>query len=241
MAPQEGKSFFTSLNGYYNTDALSDVTVTCGGQVFKAHKIILSAHSKCFATALNGNWKEGSEGNIRIDDFDPDVVDAMLRFMYSFEYSSDHDTPRMVFDVRVYQIADKYGITALKNEVKKQFKAAVASEWTANDFSVAANLVYVTTPSRDRGLRDIVMETIRENIDYLVDHNNFDELLRSTPDLAADLISELYGRTASPETQYQCPDCGAQFWVKNDSRDWSCPCCRWRTSDWSEYQIEWIR
>ncbi|KAI1017750.1 hypothetical protein LB504_004001 [Fusarium proliferatum] len=240
MAPQGEKGFFASLKEYYDTGALSDVTVTCGVQVFKVHKIVLSAHSKCFAKALNDHWKEGSEGNIDIDDFHPGVVDALLRFMYSYEYDNDQDTPRMLFDVRVYQIADKYGITALKDEVKKPFEAAVNREWITDDFPIAANLVYVTTPSQDRGLRDIIVEVMRKNIEHLAGVNKFDELLRTTPDLAVDLVTCLSGRTALPETQYQCPDCGAQFWVNDDPEDWSCPCCTWKTSDWSGFKIEWV-
>ncbi|KAF5548959.1 n-carbamoyl-l-amino acid hydrolase [Fusarium mexicanum] len=212
MAPPEEKGFLSSLAGYYNTDALSDVTVTCGDQVFKAHKIILSAHSKCFAVALNGNWKEGSEGIIRIDDFDPDVVDAMLRFMYSLEYSNDHDTSRMIFDVRLYQIADKYDIAELKDEVKEQFQRAVGSGWNTSHFPIAANLVYMTTPSQDRGLRDIVFEAVSKNIKTLVGLDSFDELLRTTPDLAADLIPDLCGRIESPEPADECPECGALLW-----------------------------
>ncbi|KAL9566570.1 hypothetical protein ACKAV7_009485 [Fusarium commune] len=152
MAPQGVEGFLASLKEYYNTDALSDVTVTCDGQVFKAHRIILSAHSKCLAKALNGSWKESSEGNIDIKDFEPNVVDAMLRFVYSFEYNNAEGTPPIVFDAHMYQIADKYDIAALKTESKNN----------------SANLVYVSTPSEDRGLRDIVVETASENIDQLV-------------------------------------------------------------------------
>ncbi|KAG7412872.1 BTB/POZ domain-containing protein 8 [Fusarium oxysporum f. sp. rapae] len=173
---------------YYNTDALSDVTVTCDGQVFKAHRIILSAHSKCLAKALNGSWKESSEGNIDIKDFEPNVVDAMLRFVYSFEYNNAEGTPPIVFDAHMYQIADKYDIAALKTESKNKFELAIANGWATDDFPVAANLVYVSTPSEDRGLRDIVVETASENIDQLVGKDGFCELIRETPDFAADLI-----------------------------------------------------
>lgn len=69
-----------AVASYYNTGALSDVVVACDDQEFKVHGVILSAHSKYFATALNGNWKESSEKKIEIKDFDASVVEAMLRF-----------------------------------------------------------------------------------------------------------------------------------------------------------------
>ncbi|KAF5554419.1 hypothetical protein FPHYL_8439 [Fusarium phyllophilum] len=143
---------------------------------------------------LNGNWKESSEGNIDIKDFDPGVVDAMLRFIYSFEYDNTQGTPPMIFDARMYQIADKYDIAALKTESKKKFELTIANGWATDDFPVAANLVYVSTPSEDRGLRDIVVETARKNIDQLVGKDGFCELTRETPDFAADLIPFLCGK-----------------------------------------------
>lgn len=48
---------FNTVASYYNTDTFSDVVVACNDQEFKVHGVILSAHSKFFAKALNGNWK----------------------------------------------------------------------------------------------------------------------------------------------------------------------------------------
>ncbi|KAF9776116.1 hypothetical protein IL306_005749, partial [Fusarium sp. DS 682] len=184
MAPQGVEAFLTSLKEYYNTDALSDVTVACDGQEFKAHRIILSTHSKCFAKALNGDWKvghipvvenapligfkESSERKIDIKDFDPSVVEAMLRFIYSFDYTNTYGTSTMVFDAQMYQIADKYDIPALKAESKNKFDLAVTTGWSMDDFPITVTVVYQSTPAEDRGLRDIVVETARKNIDELL-------------------------------------------------------------------------
>ncbi|KAM6513557.1 hypothetical protein FALCPG4_015951 [Fusarium falciforme] len=87
MAPQAVETFLSSLEDCYNTNTFSDAVVACDGQEFKVHRMILSAHSKYFAKELNGNWKESSEKKIDIKDFDASVVEAMLRFMYSFDYN----------------------------------------------------------------------------------------------------------------------------------------------------------
>ncbi|KAK7419798.1 hypothetical protein QQX98_003171 [Neonectria punicea] len=137
MAPQKLKSFLSSLKDYYNTDTLSDVVVTCDGQEFKVHGVILSAHSKYFATALNGKWKESSEKKIEIKDFDASVVEAMLRFMYSFDYTNTYSTSTMVYDAQVYQIADKYDVPALKEHSKAKFGVAITAGWSMDDFPLA--------------------------------------------------------------------------------------------------------
>ncbi|KAI1049891.1 hypothetical protein LB506_001898 [Fusarium annulatum] len=202
MAPQGVEGFLASLKEYYNTDYLSDITVTCEGHVFKAHRIILSAHSKCFAKMLNGNWKESSEGNVEIKDFDPEESEHGVN-------DNTQGTPPMTFDAHMYQIVDKYDIAALKTESKKKFELSIANGWATDDFPVAANLVYVLTPSEDRGLRDLVVEIARKNIDQLVSKDGFRELTRETPDFSADLIPFLCGKGSGPRfvQTYTCQSC----------------------------------
>ncbi|KAF5712000.1 n-carbamoyl-l-amino acid hydrolase [Fusarium mundagurra] len=167
MAPQGVEEFLKSLGEYHNSDALSDVIVVCDGQEFKAHRVILSAHSKFFAKALNGNWKESSERKIDIKDFDPSIVEAMLRFLYSFEYTNTYGTSSMVFDAQMWQIADKYDIPALMTESKKKFEIAVTTGWSMDDFPTAVAIVY---ESALPGLRDLVVVTASKNIDKLLDN-----------------------------------------------------------------------
>ncbi|KAK7419839.1 hypothetical protein QQZ08_010673 [Neonectria magnoliae] len=168
------------MASYYNTDVLSDVVVACDGQEFKVHGVILSAHSKYFATALNGSWKESSEKKIKIKDFDASVVEAMLRFMYTFDYTNTYSTSTMVYDAQVYQIADKYDVLALKENSKAKFGVAITTGWSMDDFPLAITVVYESTPSADRGLRDLVVETSRKNIDKLLGHDGFMGVLLAT-------------------------------------------------------------
>ncbi|KAF4958473.1 hypothetical protein FGADI_2396 [Fusarium gaditjirri] len=186
MAPQGVEGFLA----YHNSDALSDVNVTCDGQEFKAHRLILCAHSKFFAKALNGDWKESSERKIDIKDFDPSVVEAMLRFMYSFEYSNTYGTSSMVFDAQMWQIADKYDIPALMAESKKKFGIAVTTGWSMDDFPLAVTIVY---ESALPGLRDIVVQTASEKIEELIKKDGFCELMRAAPHFTADLVHFICG------------------------------------------------
>jgi len=45
----------------YETSALSDLTITCGGQVFAVHKVILYVQSDYFRTLLDGPFKVSPE------------------------------------------------------------------------------------------------------------------------------------------------------------------------------------
>lgn len=124
----------------------------------------------------------------------------------------------MVYNAQIYQIADKYIISALKEHATAKFAVAIDEDWMLNDFLVAVAIVYESTPLNDRGLRDLVVDTFCKHIDTLVDRDSFDELLRKTPDFAADLVPSLYGK------RYACHLCG---YVIRDSIDrfWACPNC----------------
>ncbi|KAF5680539.1 hypothetical protein FDENT_8361 [Fusarium denticulatum] len=230
MAPHGVEEFLKSLKEYHNSDALSDVIVTCDGQEFKAHRVILSAHSKCFAKALTGDWKESSERKIDIKDFDPSIVEAMLRFVYSFEYTNTYGTSSMVFDAQMWQIADKYDIPALMAESKKKFEIAVTTGWSMDDFSTAVAIVY---ESALPGLRDIVLVTTSKNIDKLLDKDGFSELMRTTPHFTADLVPFLCGTSSKSVCLYKCPSCGETFRGEFSQGKYYCPNCSSARSDWS--------
>ncbi|KAH7110417.1 BTB/POZ protein [Dactylonectria estremocensis] len=78
MPRQLFESFQSSLKEYYNTEILSDAVISCEGQEFKVHRLILSIHSQYFAKELNGPWKEASDKKIEIRDFDAGVVEYAM-------------------------------------------------------------------------------------------------------------------------------------------------------------------
>ncbi|KAI8648938.1 BTB domain-containing protein [Fusarium sp. Ph1] len=237
MAPPAFERFLLSLKDYYNAAALSDAAVVCDDQEFKVHRVILSAHSKYFATELNGSWKESAEKKIEIKDFDVSVVEAMLRFMYSFDYSNTYGASTMVYEAQVYQIADKYDIPALKEHSKSKFGAAITTGWSLDDFPLAITVAYASTPSEDRGLRDLAVEVSRKNIDKLLGHDGFCELLRKTPDFSADLIPFLSGKPSTNTPRYKCPSCHHEFRGEFSGMSYYCPNCSHKRSDWTSYRI----
>ncbi|KAF4122719.1 BTB protein, partial [Geosmithia morbida] len=197
------EKFVSSLKDYYNTDTLTDFVVVCGDQEFKVHGVILSGHSKYFATLFNGNWKESADKRITISDFEPCIVEAMLQFMYSFDY--DTDSTGLVHDAEVYQIADKYDVPGLKAHAQKKFSASLSGRWNVFGFFVAIPVVYESTPPTDRGLRDLVIEAAQRHMGEVIKEDGFDDLIRTAPDFAAELIPALYRKLPSVVTYKKGP------------------------------------
>lgn len=175
-----------------------------------------------------------------IEDFDASVVEAMLCFMYSFDYTNSDGTSSMVYNAQVYQIADKYDIQALKAHSKTKFGAVITRGWNTSDFPLAISVVYETTPLEDRGLRDLVVEKSRKNINELLKNDDFSKLLRETPDFAADLIPFLCEKPATPVPipRYECPSCHHSFRAEFSQGAYHCPSCGKKRSNWDIYQTE---
>ncbi|KAK2468564.1 hypothetical protein H9L39_19723, partial [Fusarium oxysporum f. sp. albedinis] len=149
---------------------------------------------------------ESSDRVIEIMDFDPTIVEAMARFIYCFDYESPADTSAMVFHAKVYQIADKYGIEALKRLSASSYRTSIDEGWEAADFPTAIALAYITTPPEDRGLRDIAVDVAVKRLGTLMNRDTFRETLSDNTDLAADIIRFMH-RKWGKVGEYKCSIC----------------------------------
>lgn len=182
--------------------------------------------------------QESSDGVIELKGDDPRVVEAMLQFMYMFEYNGS-DQGRispMLFNVRVYSLADKYGVSALKLRAKEKFEAAAKACWDLDDFPHVISEVYRSTPPTDRGLRDIVVRVAHEHIDVLSQKSSFRRALGETAGFAADVNHHLVRRQLPDLKRYKCPSCGHTWQaVLPCGGPYCCLHCGNRRSDWNDH------
>jgi len=61
----------------------SDVIIRCGDKVFDCHKIILASRSQVFKTMLEADMKEKMNGDIEIKNMDKEVLEDLLKYIYS--------------------------------------------------------------------------------------------------------------------------------------------------------------
>ncbi|KAH7195394.1 BTB/POZ protein [Fusarium oxysporum] len=227
------EEFGASLKNYFNNTTLSDATIRCEGRYFSVHSLILFCHSEYFRKQLDGPWKESSERVIDILDFDPPIVEAMTLFLYCFDYESPADSSAMMFHAKVYQIADKYGIEALKRLSATKFRASIDENWKTDDFPLAIALAYTTTPPEDRRLRDIIVQVAFNNIGTLMSRDAFCETLSDNPNLATDIIRFMHEKRGELE-EYKCSTCESVFLIGtvtieiSNSPPMYCPRCKAR-------------
>ena len=71
--------------------------------------------------------------------------------------------PRMMNNVLVYAVAEKYDIPDLKDLAKGKFQSLARSKWPHDDLYALAEEVFSTTPDTDMGLRQIVLDLCEQN------------------------------------------------------------------------------
>lgn len=226
--PKSSKS--TRSSYAVNLNSFRSCATVIGGFV-QGEGILVSVSNKSQETAA---------GVIELKEDNSRAVEAMLRFMYTFDYdSSGSDWERaspILFNVEVYSIAEKYGVLPLKLQAKEKFEKAIQNCWDMDDFSPAITEIYNSTPTTDRGLRDAVVEISHEHICRLLEKHAFRDVLEETAGFAADVTQQMASSDTAMEN-YRCPNCG-KCWkaVVPASGTYYCIQCGYRQSNWEKYK-----
>ena len=92
----------------YKDDSLTDVTITCGGKEFRAHKVILASQSPVFKKMFEIDMKEKRSGVIEVPDITPAVMSDLLAYLYTGTAPHVDTLARELLNV-----ADKYELPRL--------------------------------------------------------------------------------------------------------------------------------
>ena len=169
---------------------------------------------------------------VKLPEDDATLVHQMLAFLYSCDYDDAHPTQhRYEFDARMYALADKYGIEDLKDFAQYKLSLVLPYRWDSLAFDPpmfvkALRVIYTTTLSSDRGLRDLVIPAIKHHRVKLRNNADFMEMLGSGLDdggFAADVFDALL-ELVQPKT-YQCTRCPVVTFperFKEEVHCWQC-------------------
>ncbi|KAK7799852.1 hypothetical protein U0070_016271 [Myodes glareolus] len=86
-----------------------DCCLVVAGQEFRAHKVILAAHSPIFRAMFELGMGENKKNHVEIHDLEPEVFKAMMGFIYTGKEPDFHSIADAVLAA-----ADKYGLQRLK-------------------------------------------------------------------------------------------------------------------------------
>lgn len=145
---------------------------------------------------------------------EPLVVESMLRYIYTFDYSDatcrDSDTIKspMLQNVHVHKIAHKYDIPGVAKLAHSKFEQSARANWKYPSFADAAMLVFTSAADRERQLRDTVISVATEHAGELKEADcgaHFREAVGAVPSLGL----ALWQKQAVVETKRcRCLACG---------------------------------
>lgn len=165
-----------------------------------------------------------------IHEDDPVMIESMICFIYRGDYSDSGGSKEpLAFNAGVYATGDRYDVPMLKDLAEIKFSAALTkftmSMTTALVQSI--NVIYNTTLSSDRGLRECVFPILAKHKFALRRNGEFMGLFKSglaDGGFAEDVMDAWMG-TDSDQTctgrRWYCRTCPRQG-VGNESR---CPGC----------------
>lgn len=200
-----GTSYFIdNLKETFKQGEDCDLTITCGARRWQVHKLILCLHSQVFKKMLRGPFKvskhggepspctlitiwsqEGSQAEVALENDDPDVLDSIFHYMYTFECGHMYlpSTParmwKLVMCMRVAKAADFYSMPHLGTAARQRFNSYL---------SIGYSILCSSSREFDPDVADAISEAFCED--------GYDQFRRPLLGIAAQNLEEL---KAQPE------------------------------------------
>ncbi|KAK4544581.1 hypothetical protein LTR36_004153 [Oleoguttula mirabilis] len=184
------------VTGFFDQEAFSDVTVKFGTRERKCHKMILCSTSQYFNDLCGPgkSFAESSQLVVELKDDDEEAVEAMLRWLYTFDYEKragvEKQGPTLNFHLNVYVVSDKYLLAALQEESINPLQSDL--EATEEDELVAfIQEVCYGHQSFPQAVMDVVDKARDGRLDVLLEHSAFRDMMLRDPELCLSVVDKL--------------------------------------------------
>ncbi|KAK2803049.1 hypothetical protein FQN50_007130 [Emmonsiellopsis sp. PD_5] len=216
------KALLESIKSCLKTSHFSDLVIKTREKEHKVHKIIICGQSTVFSRMLSGDWKEANEGVVNLMDDHPIAIEAMINFMYTLKYynEDDKESKSALFHTRVYEVAEKYQMESLKELAQEKIEEILTDSSELEDYIPIIKHAYSPLPSVNARFRDRVSRDCFGQMGWLLGHDEFLDVLQTTPDFRADIQRHLkVFRYAA------CGECHAPLCVPDGKAEFFCSSC----------------
>ncbi|KAK4499360.1 hypothetical protein PRZ48_009873 [Zasmidium cellare] len=208
-------AFFARLR---ELDQLCDFTITSNGTEWKVHRLVLSAHSKVLEKACSGDFagrlKEASHRTLDLSEYDHDIVDGLVEYLYHFKYDSATEKHHqhqgaLTFHVQMCILGDKYDMESLKNVAAHQFKLTLRTNCSPEDFADAARYAYDASPVTEE-IRKAIVSKATQDPKVGVDPEGktpFEDVMEEYPELAVAIAKAACANSEDRWSYFECGNC----------------------------------
>ena len=192
----------------FNEMKYPDLKVKCGDDTYQLHRAIVCSRVQYFEDACNDT---SMATEIVLDDDDPYTINRMLLFIYTGDYPegeiphaqrpSNHeiawtspiqpDDDKLMNNVLVYAIADKYDLYELKKLARTRIQSLMDPNQPytgASDFSDVVKTVFDLTSVADSELRDIFIRKCAENFPSVLEHPGLENVIQEIAPLSFGIL-----------------------------------------------------
>lgn len=145
--------------------------------------------------------QESITGEIDLPEDDSQIISRLIKFLYTGDFDNEPTwgtvAPSVVTCTKMYIVADKFDVPALKTLTIKKFKDAFASDWDADSLCKSFELIHQHIPDTDTALKEIAVEAASKHLSYLVKQVEFAAMCKADGELAFDILSKPF--TSKPE------------------------------------------
>ncbi|KAF8679072.1 hypothetical protein HU200_045829 [Digitaria exilis] len=168
----------------------TDITFEVDGEMFPAHKVVLSARSPVFRAQLFGPMKDKNMKCIKIEDMEAPVFKALLHFMYWDELPDIEELTGVnttwvstLMAQHLLAAADRYALERLKLLCELKLCEDVAINTVANTLALAEQ-------HHCYQLKTVCLKFVAlpENLKAVMQTDGFDYLQQSCPSLLTELL-----------------------------------------------------
>ncbi|XP_057318153.1 speckle-type POZ protein-like [Microplitis mediator] len=168
------------LKDLFDSKAGSDVVLVVGDKKIPAHKTLLMSRSPVFSAMFTHPLEENRENEVTIPDMDPDVCEKLLEFIYT-----DNVTNLDKVAGRLFEVADKYQIPALKESCEELFCKNV------NVKNAVQYLVLLDSHNGDERFFKYIIDFIAINFKKIFETSEYKALEKTNPELSLTIVKEI--------------------------------------------------
>lgn len=184
------------LEDIFKSQEFSDVTIYANGREFKAHKAILAARSPMFRGMFSHDMKETKYNRVEVTDVDPDVLEEMLRFIYTGKSTLEQrlqikepkdqkeQEKEQHLAIELLQAANKYQLDRLKLICEEALYKTLSAESVAEILSLAD--LYNAAQ-----LKNQAIEFISIHATEVIETDGWNRMVRENPHLVAEVFKAL--------------------------------------------------